>query len=325
VVGILIEMKLAALRRSLATTRVTWIATGAIAGVAAAAGLLLLATADGNEPTTVGSLLAVAFALYGLGWVLGPVSGGEPVLRPAQFRLLPIPPRTLAAGLLAAGAVGVGAAVTLLAFVSLVVYGARLGAVPALLAALAVVPQLAGLLVLARIAGAVFGRLATSRLGGAAVGVATAGLLLATQSGWVVIERAGRVLDAGMPAVLEGVVRALPSGWGVVAVEAAHRADWPLAIGALGGLLTLGALLFVVWARMVADPEAGGGGGGGGGGGAGRGGGRRASEAPPPRGIASPAPARPAPSWPRSCGPGLAIRSGSASSWSVRCSRSSRR
>jgi hypothetical protein len=253
VAGLLIQMKLSALRHSMTGTRAIWMATGALLGLVLAWGLVILATADPSS--TVGDLLAVAFILLALGWVVGPVWSGEPIIRPDHFRLLPIAPRRLAVGLMGAALVGIGAAVTVLAFASLIVYAARLGAGPVAVGVAAVVLEVLFVVALSRVAAGVFGRLTTSRLGGVVAGMATAGLLIVTQWGWVVIERAGHLLDTGVPAALSAVVRALPSGWGLVAIDAADRSEWVLAGGALLGLGALIALLVTVWSRMIGSPR----------------------------------------------------------------------
>ena len=44
----------------------------------------------------------------------------------------------------------------------------------------------------------------------------------------------------------------LPSGWGLVAVDAAARGDWLPALGALGGLVVLIGLLLAAWVALLA-------------------------------------------------------------------------
>jgi hypothetical protein len=95
----------------------------------------------------------------------GPVWGGAPLLRAEHFALIPVPPRRLAVGLLGAAFAGITTAVTLLAFTRLVVFGARLGVLPALVAVPAVVLQLALAVLLSRLAVTGFGQVARSRIG----------------------------------------------------------------------------------------------------------------------------------------------------------------
>ncbi|MDP9405833.1 MAG: transporter, partial [Actinomycetota bacterium] len=76
---------------------------------AGAVGAALLGRA--TDPATVaGPALVVALALLWLGWVVGPVLAfaADETLDPARLRLLPLRRSQLAAGLLAASAVGIG-------------------------------------------------------------------------------------------------------------------------------------------------------------------------------------------------------------------------
>ena len=188
--------------------------------------------------------------LWLLGWLAGPVWAGAPVLRAQHFALLPVPRLRLAAGLLGTAFAGITTAVTLLAFGSLVVFGARLGVAAALVAVPAVVLQLTLVVLLSRVAAAGFGSASRSRTGAALVGLMIAGLLVLSQSGWMlfpVIQSWG-VLAAGPPPVLGTVVRALPSGWGLIAVESAARSDWLPAAGALAGQAAAAGALLLAWA-----------------------------------------------------------------------------
>src|SRR6185312_9604810 len=54
---------------------------------------------------------------------------------------------------------------------------------------------------------------------------------------------------------LATTVRALPSGWGIVAVESAGRGQWWAAAGLLLALAALIGLLFLAWARTLGRPR----------------------------------------------------------------------
>src|SRR5690606_3526253 len=75
---------------------------------------------------TGAELLAAGYAVWLLGWLLGPIftGGGDETVRPEFFTPLGLPPRRLAAGLLTAAFVGAGPALSLLALGGLVVLGA---------------------------------------------------------------------------------------------------------------------------------------------------------------------------------------------------------
>ncbi|QSY50342.1 MULTISPECIES: hypothetical protein [Streptomyces] len=247
----LIQMKFAVLRRDLSGPRATWVFSGAVAGLAMAASTIAMATVDAPDLGTVRDLLAVLFALWTLGWMLGPVATGQPVLRAEQFALQPIPRRRLALGLLGAGFVAVTAVVSLVAFAALLVFGLRLGTVPALVSVPALLLQLTLAVLLSRLMGRLFGALARSRVGAVLGAVLTATMLVVASSGWIVFSALDAVLRTGFSPVFSTVVRALPSGWGAVAVEASARQDWLMTGLPLAGLVLLPAVLWVAWNRSL--------------------------------------------------------------------------
>ena len=185
--GPLILMKLTILRREASGPRSGWLLGGAAAGLALAAGTIGAATLRARSQGTVADLLGVVFAVWALGWVLGPAYSGQPVLRAEQFRLLPIPRRRLALGLLGAAFAGVTAPVTFIAFTALVVFGIRLGMVPALIAVPAVLLQLILVVLLSRVTASLFGALSRSRAGAVVSALLSAVMLVASSSGWIVL------------------------------------------------------------------------------------------------------------------------------------------
>ncbi|HSK25617.1 MAG TPA: hypothetical protein VK894_01745 [Jiangellales bacterium] len=117
-------------------TRVAASALGALAGaglaalgVAGAAGLRLA------TPEVASTAVVLAGSLLVLGWVVLPVVayGVDETLDPSRFALLPLPRRTLLAGLLAAGFLGVPALATALVSLGTVVTWSR-GVLPVLYA-----------------------------------------------------------------------------------------------------------------------------------------------------------------------------------------------
>ena len=161
-------MKLTMMRRLATGPRANAMLTGGVLGVAAALGTIAIATLEPDRADHAVDLLAVVFAIWTLGWMLAPAYGGQPVLRAEHFALPPIPRARLAIGLLGAAFAGVTTAITLLAFTATVVFAARLGAVPVLVALPGVVLQVALVVVLSRITARMFGALSRSRAGGAA-------------------------------------------------------------------------------------------------------------------------------------------------------------
>jgi mannose-6-phosphate isomerase-like protein (cupin superfamily) len=253
----LVRLKLTLLRRSMTGSRGDWMVAGAVVGTGLAVSTIVLSALYRASPAILGDLLGVIYALWLAGWIVGPVWGGAPLVRAEHFALIPVPPRRLAVGLLGTAFAGITTAVTLLAFISLVVFGARLGVLPALVAVPVVVLQLVLVVLLSRLAVTVFGQVARSRIGSAVVGVLVAGLLILSQSGWMlaVAVRTSGLLSTGVTPAFATLVRALPSGWGLYAVEAAGRSDWLTAVGVLAGLAAAIALL-LAWSWKLGSPRA---------------------------------------------------------------------
>ena len=173
------------------------------------------------------------------------------MLRAEQFRLLPVPRRRLALGLLGAAFAGVTAPVTFIAFTALVVFGIRLGMVPALIALPAVVLQLILVVLLSRVTGSLFGALSRSRAGAVVSALLTAVMLVASSSGWLVLAALHPLVATGFPAGFAAAVRALPSSWAVLAVQASSRSDWLMTAAPLLGLIAVLLLLWLTWERSL--------------------------------------------------------------------------
>ena len=252
--GVLIRMKLRIIRNSMTGGKAAWMIIGAVLGVVFAAATIALALARLDAPGLIADLLATTYLIWMLGWMVGPLWGGSAVLRADHFTLLPLPRRKLAVGLLAAAFVGMTTAVTALAFLSLIVYGIRLGVGPALVSIPAAAAELVFVVLLSRVTYAVFGAVASSRFGAAVTGVLFAAMLVLTQSGWMLIVAVAysRVLHTGFSTAVSVAVRAIPSSWGVVAVDAAGHGRWLQSLGALVGLIALCGLLLLGWGRALA-------------------------------------------------------------------------
>ncbi|MGA3562415.1 hypothetical protein [Melissospora conviva] len=255
--GVLIRMKLSIIKNSMTGGRAAWMLVGAMLGLLFAAATIWLTLVDIPNQDVLGDLLACVFVMWMLGWLIGPLWGGSAVLRVEHFTLLPVPRRTLAMGLLAAAFVGITTAVTALGFVALVTYGARQGVVPALVAVPVAGLQLVFVVLLSRVAYGVFGVVAASRAGAAITGLLFAAMLVLTQSGWMIVVAImySEILTTGFSSAMTATLRASPSSWGIVAVDAAGRGDWPLAIAAPAGLVVLSGLLLLAWSVELGTPR----------------------------------------------------------------------
>ncbi|GAA4602305.1 ABC-2 type transport system permease protein [Actinoplanes octamycinicus] len=233
-VATLVRMRATMLRRALRENPAPLVA--AVAGLLAAAWLIRYAV-RGN-PHTLG-ILAGAWVL---GWIVLPLllGGTRGRLRPTQLRLEPITPGPMTAGLLAASAVGIGPAVSLLALAALPVHAAvQHGFRAAVLAAVgALLLWLVGLTGSAVAVEAV-GR-AAGPVGAILTGTFTGAVMGVTGSVWAVAPWIGTLLVTGPPPSVVEVLARVPSDWPLAAAAAAPGA----AAGLLAGLAGLvGALL----------------------------------------------------------------------------------
>jgi ABC-2 type transport system permease protein len=253
VVGILIAMRAAILRRQTAGKRAigAWLLAAIVTLIAA--GTLLAGLKHYHYAGAGANVIATLCLGWLLGWVTGPLlTGDDATLRLDYFKLLPIPARKLAYAMLGAAFANVSLVFSLIAFAALIALGAQSGAATALTGAAAAVLDLVLAVVASQVAIAVFGPAISSRRGrdfGTMV-LALVITLLSLASGLVPFI-ATRLTDGRSP-VLSDVVRALPSGWGAVAVDAAGRSDWGLVAVCLGALAALIVLLVLAWPLLLA-------------------------------------------------------------------------
>ncbi|MEV7602514.1 hypothetical protein AB0O91_34595 [Kitasatospora sp. NPDC089797] len=250
--AVLTGMKLAVLRRSMSGPRAASLIAGGVCGALAAVGTALLGLVDFPAPEAGVGTVALVLLVWTVGWAVGPtLTGGDPTLRLSYFTLVPQRPVRLALGLLAASFVGVTPLVSLVAFTVLVVLGAGFGLLPGLVAVPAVLVQLLFVVVLGKVAVQGLGSAVRSRLGWELSALLVGLVCGFLNTGWFGVAFFFRLLGGHWAPTVGTVVRALPSGWAVVAVDAARRSDWALAGACLGGLLALTALLFALWTALL--------------------------------------------------------------------------
>jgi ABC-2 type transport system permease protein len=223
-----------------------------VVGLGLAVATLLLGLVRFDDPQRSVDLLAALFLGWLIGWAMGPIAvrGAGQGLRPEWFALLPIPPPRLATGLLAASFVGAAPAIILVAFAALPVAAARLGVVPLLVALPAALLELVLVVVLSRVVMALTATL-SSRHGQELGGLLITVVIALASGGWSLATVLAQQLAVGPGPALGAALRALPSGWGTVAVAAADRSDWLVAAAALAGLVLLSGLLLAAWAGLL--------------------------------------------------------------------------
>ncbi|GAA2362227.1 hypothetical protein GCM10009854_47290 [Saccharopolyspora halophila] len=239
---------------------------GLITGLVAAAGVLALAVLA-RTGTLHPSWLTVGISAFGLTWLLGPIllPGSAPILDPQWFRTLPRRPSRIAREMAAGEAIGVGTVITAVALSGMLVIAAPHGPVALIVAVLAVVAQLLFLLWLGRCATAAVSRLLRSTLGMWVAAFQMSALLAISFAGWVPVvalvlpnlgeggtELVTPQVSGAVPAAIENALLALPTGWGLAAVDAASPPkSWFAAVPILG-LVVAGAALRRLWIALTA-------------------------------------------------------------------------
>lgn len=251
-VVILMRMKLAVLRNNLKGMEAFRLMWGALFGAAAVV-LTYVFSVSSSVPFEKKTALELIFAIWTLGWAFGPIlfGGEDKTLLPENFRTLPIPPNKLATGLLGASFLGIPAIVSSLAFASILIYAAGLGIAAVAAAVPAVVLQTILAVAGSRIVTSILRRLTRSQLSSALASMVTGGIMAFFITGWALFEADLKSLAARSDSVFFDVLRALPSSWGIAAVEAAGRGRWELFAAYLAGTLLLLWALRSVWAALL--------------------------------------------------------------------------
>jgi ABC-2 type transport system permease protein len=249
--GVLVRMRMSLLRN--APGGAGMLVFGAVLGLAGAICTLLLGLTPYDEPGRSVDLIATLTLGWLIGWIMGPIAfrGGGQGLRPEYFALLPLPPRRLAGGLLAASFFGLAPAITLIALAATLVFAGRLGFVPFLVAVPATLLQLVVIVLLSKVAIAMLTATLNSRRGQDLGALLMAGVIALCSGGWSLAGIVGEQLATGAPPALSVTLRVLPSGWAAVAVAAAGRSDWALALAGLLGLAVLAVLLLLAWSALL--------------------------------------------------------------------------
>lgn len=221
-----------------------------VVGLLFAAGTLFLGFVHHDRPGAAGDVLAAVFALWLGGQIAqAALAGGESTLRPEVFALLPLPPLRLAWSLLLVGLADPVLVLLLVAYAALVPVGVRGGAAATVTAVLAVVLTTVMTATFSTIAGGVLGPGARR---GRDIGTIVTALALSVLglSGTLLPVAIG-TLDSGSAPWLTAIVRALPSGWGVTAVDAARDGDGLAAVGWLIALVAITVLAAACWPRIL--------------------------------------------------------------------------
>ncbi|PEX78994.1 hypothetical protein [Bacillus cereus] len=246
-VSTLIQMKLSILKHSMNGGRAVLFIMAGLVGLLLAIGTILLFSFYPTEQTISKSILYVTFAIWTVGWIIGPMlTGGDGILRPEYFVLLPLSPYKLARALLVVAFIGVGPLVSFLAFIGLLIYAARISYFAIIVAVPAIILQLIFVVLLSKVIVSIMGETMKSRIG-MEIGAMLIGFLIAFLNvGWYALP-----VISGITPSDTTLFYMIPFSWTILAVEYASQSNWLLSCIFLSAIAIFCGLLFFIWTILL--------------------------------------------------------------------------
>jgi ABC-2 type transport system permease protein len=248
-VSVLIDLRRTVARRQLAMTHPAIVLTVLGMTVLSAIGTLLLGWLRQPQPAAETDVLALVAALWIGGRIAQCALSGEPILRPEIFAVLPIRRRRLARALLVVGLSDPANVLLVVALAGVVRFGARLDAAAAGTAVIAVGLTVVLTSLIATVAAGLLGP--GSRRGHDAGTIITALLISVVAMTGTLLPALISTLRQRSAPWLSDALRALPSGWGPRAVEAAGNSDAAGTVIPLAGLVLLNVVVVLVWPSVL--------------------------------------------------------------------------
>lgn len=233
--------------------------TGMAVGALLAVGSLVLGSGIASDRASTAVMLSIVYVVWTLGWMIGPIQmGGDDFLRPEWFAMLPGGRASLAVGVLLATCTGWGAVFTLGVTLSLVTFAWPLSLGAAVIAAPAALLLAITMILMSKVVAQLLGNAARA---GIAVEVASlvyglfiAGCLAGWVAFWGVLVRMSSItftLASAVPEAVTETLRTLPTGWGLLAVDAAAAGQWWVVLSTLAGFAALDTVLFFAWSWLL--------------------------------------------------------------------------
>ncbi|PEE39983.1 hypothetical protein [Bacillus pseudomycoides] len=246
-VGVLVRMKLAILRHSMNGGRAVLMIMDGLFGLLLAIGTVLLFSFYPTNLAAPKDILYIVFAVWTIGWIIGPIlTGGDGLLRPEYFMLLPLNPYKLARALLVVAFVGLGPLISLVAFMGLLLYAARLNLWASIVAVPAILLQLLFVVLLSKVVSRIMDETMKSRIG-MEIGAMLIGFVIAFLNvGWYALPTINWITTKNST-----VLYIFPSSWAIFAVDQASQSNWLLASVSLIVLTMLCGLLLYIWTKLL--------------------------------------------------------------------------
>ncbi|MBE5106524.1 hypothetical protein IGI01_14880 [Bacillus thuringiensis] len=246
-VSVLIQMKLSILKHSMNGGRAVLFITAGLVGLLLAIGTILLFSFYPTEQNISKSILYVTFAIWTVGWIIGPMlTGGDGILRPEYFVLIPLSTYKLARTLLVVAFIGLGPLVSFLAFIGLLIYAARISLFAIIVAVPAIILQLIFVVLLSKVIVSIMGETMKSRVG-MEMGAMIIGFIIAFLNvGWYALPVIDRITFNDTT-----LLYMIPSSWTILAVEYASQSNWLLAFVFLSAITIFCGFLLFIWTTLL--------------------------------------------------------------------------
>ncbi|MGE7881580.1 hypothetical protein [Bacillus sp. NPDC094077] len=246
-VSVLIQMKLSILKHSMNGGRAVLFITAGLVGLLLAIGTILLFSFYPTEQTISKSILYVTFAIWTVGWIIGPMlTGGDGILRPEYFVLIPLSTYKLTRTLLVVAFIGLGPLVSFFAFIGLLIYAARISLFAIIVAVPAIILQLVFVVLLSKVIVSIMGETMKSRVG-MEMGAMIIGFIVAFLNvGWYALPVIDRITFNDT-----ALLYMIPSSWTILAVEYASQSNWLLAFVFLSAITIFCGFLLFIWTTLL--------------------------------------------------------------------------
>lgn len=201
-----------------------------------------------EDTAVAGQLVALMTVIWTLGWFFGPMiySSRDLALQIDYFRSLPVPSKKFADAFTISSFIGLSVPVTLLSFLSIVVYAYRLEPWLALVAIPLVVIQVLMIVLFAKIIAVFLKRHVKTHFGSFVSSFVIGGVLAFFATGWFALGSINSIIQNGLPEQWIQILKFIPSVWSVSAIEAFARQDWSAAVFA-GLLLVTTIAIWILW------------------------------------------------------------------------------
>ena len=249
----LIRMRLNLLKNSFQGLQALSSIMGIIGGLGIGAGVILLTVANQqNKDASIG-FLSVVFAVWCLGWIIGPIfmGGSSTELKPEYFLSMPVNPLRLGYGLLLASLVGIGPLVTCIVLAASIVFAVHLGILSTVVAFVGLPLQLLVIMLISKVFVEWIGNSVTSTVRAIVSALPWAVLGALVSQSWMLLPEFAKIYGIGKN--ISSLVQILPTGWSIAAIASADHFELFQVLFYLAGLIIFALGLLYLWSHLFVE------------------------------------------------------------------------